>query len=329
MSFARAAVVAIAALQFSFEPQTGGTPMIGVVEVPKLLQVYSPTTGEPLAPTGVRIPLRAQPAGESPVVATVTKREDLATVEYMYEEAAAIVHPRQGSWCQVRTSGGVAGWIAAADAGNFLSLEELFDEHMAYLTHAWDGRLFAGPGAADRVLVPDDPDRRLAGYLEPDVPNVAPGVVVPLFETQNSVTSVASVQTNRADEVLQTTHQIPHQVIVLETRPGWYQVARANHDGEWRSAARLWVQAFPVWRFRPVAEGQPMTALAERVWGPESRDVRVTGMRTVGDRLWVEVELITGHDCGAVGAGMVRARGWIPAHAPSGDLNVWYYPRGC
>jgi hypothetical protein len=46
MSLARAAVAAIAALQVSFGPQTGGTPMIGVVEMPRLLQVYSPTTGE-------------------------------------------------------------------------------------------------------------------------------------------------------------------------------------------------------------------------------------------------------------------------------------------
>jgi hypothetical protein len=72
-----------------------------------------------------------------------------------------------------------------------------------------------------------------------------------------------------------------------------------------------------------------MRALAERAWGPESRDVRVTGMRTVNGALWAAVEVITDHDCGGSGAGVVRVRGWLPAHAASGDLNVWYYPRGC
>jgi hypothetical protein len=99
--------------------------------------------------------------------------------------------------------------------------------------------------------------------------------------------------------------------------------------GEWRDAPRLWIQATPVWRFRPVADDAQMKELAARAWGPESRDVRVTGSRTIGGKLWSEIELITGHDCGRPGADVVRVRGWVPAHAASGDLNVWYYPRGC
>jgi hypothetical protein len=115
---------------------------------------------------------------------------------------------------------------------------------------------------------------------------------------------------------------------VFEVRPGWYQVARQDRYGEGKKAPRLWLQASPVWRFRSVADGPPMKALAERAWGPENRDVRVIGTRTVGGALWAEVELISGHDCGATEV-VVRARGWVRAHAPSGNLNVWYYPRGC
>ncbi len=363
MSLARLALVAIAVLQLPFEPQTNGTPLIGVVEVPALLSVYGPA-GEPIVPENVRIPLRARPSADAAVIATITKPDDLSTVEYTYEESAAMVHAREGTWSLVKTAGGTAGWIAAEDAGTFHSLEELLDEHMAYLTEAWDGSLLAAPGSADRVLIPDDPDRRLAGYIEPNVPEVrivlqpgqdpeevrqtyratgmgsrtAPdgtrilsletGVLVPLFEKPNMISVAAHVQTNRADEVLQTTHQTPPQVLVFETQPGWYQVARENPT-DWRAAPRLWLQASPLWRFRPVADGQPMRTLAERAWGPESRDVRVTGTRTIDGKLWAEVELITDHDCGRPGAGLVRGRGWIPAHAASGDLNVWYHSRGC
>ena len=363
MSLARFALAAIVVLQLPFEPQTKGTPLIGVAEVPRLLKVYG-SPGEPVVPNNVRIPLRARPSADSAVVATITKPDDLATVEYIYEESAAMVHAREGTWSLVKTAGGTAGWMAAEDAGTFHSLEELLGENMAYLTEAWDGTLFAAPGMTDRVLIPDDPDRRLAGYIEPNVPEVrivlkpgqdpeevrqayratgmgsrtAPdgtrilsletGVLVPLFEKPNMISVAAHVQTNRADEVLQTTHQTPPQVLVFETQPGWYQVARGNPT-EWRGAPRLWLQASPLWRFRPVADGQPMRTLAERAWGPESRDVRVTATRTIDGRLWAEVELITEHDCGGPGAGVVRVRGWLPAHAASGDLNVWYYPRGC
>jgi hypothetical protein len=367
MSLARLALVAIAVLQLPFEPQTNGTPLIGVVEVPALLSVYGPA-GEPVVPENVRIPLRARPSADAAVIATITKPDDLATVEYRYEGSAAMVHAREGTWSLVKSSGGAAGWMAANDAGTFHSLEELLDEHMAYLTEAWDGSLFAAPGTTNRVLIPDDPDRRLAGYIEPNVRDVRivlqpgqdaqavrdayreayratgigsstgpdgtrvlsleTGVIVPLFEKPNGLPSAMYVQTNRADEVLQTTHQTPQQVLVFATQPGWYEVAREN-PVEWRTAPRLWLQASPVWRFRPVTDIGQLKELATRAWGPESRAVRVTGTRTIDGRLWAEVELITEHDCGGPGAGVFRVRGWVPAHAPSGDLNLWYYSRGC
>ncbi len=308
MFLARSALIAIALVQLSFEPQTNGTPLIGVVEVPALLSVYGPA-GEPVVPENVRILLRARPSADAAVIATITKPDDLATVEYTYEESAAMVHAREGTWSLVKTAGGTAGWMGSNDAGTFHSLEELLDEHMAYLTEAWDGSLFAAPGTTDRVLIPDDPDRRLAGYIEPNVTDVrivlqpgqdpeevrqayratgmgsrtAPdgtrilsletGVLVPLFEKPNMISVAAHVQTNRADEVLQTTHQTPPQVLVFETQPGWYQVAREN-PREWRAAPRLWLQASPVWRFRPVADGQPMRTRRACVGAGEPRRAR-------------------------------------------------------
>lgn len=369
MSFVRLSVAVIAVVQLSFEPRTNGTPLIGVVEVPVLLRVSGPA-GEPVVPGNVRIRLRARPSTTGAVIATIARPDDLATVEYRYEEVAAMVYGREGMWSLVKSSTGIAGWMAAGDAGRFYSLEELLDGHMAYLTEAWDGNLFAAPGTTDRVLIPDDPDRRLVGYIEPNVrdvrivlqpgqdpealrnayreayratgigsspgPNgthilsIEPGIIVPVFEKPNELTAVTThIQTNRAGDMLQSTHQMPPQVLVFETRPGWYQVARENHVGEWRDAPRLWIQASPVWRFRPVADDAQMKELAARAWGPESRDVRVTGSRTIGGKLWADVELITAHDCGRPGADAVRVRGWVPAHAASGDLNVWYYPRGC
>jgi hypothetical protein len=54
----------------------------------------------------------------------------------------------------------------------------------------------------------------------------------------------------------------------------------------------------------------------------------VLGTQRVGDALWVQIEILDHSFC--VGrTPIARKRGWIPAHAPSGELNIWYPSRGC
>jgi hypothetical protein len=339
-----------------------GAPLMGVVEVPRVTGTYA-EDGTAVPPNPTRpVDLRREPADSSPVAASVTSIDQLETVEYTSEERAAIVYGREGEWSRVRTSGGIDAWLSPRDAGEFHSLEELLRNSHAYLTEAWDGALFAQPGGSEPVVIPDDPQRKMVGYVEPVVqqyrvvlrPDQDPevvrkafnvsgmgsgpgpdgtriyyfeiGTVIPVFAEPNIQGPIAThIQTDRA-QGLRGTGQSPPQVIVFENRGGWYQVAETN-DGEWRTARRRWLQVSPLWRFHPVKSDAEMAALAERAFGPESRDAKVMGFRIVDGVLWVDVELVYVTECS--GAEVPRVRGWVPAHARSGALNVWYYARGC
>jgi hypothetical protein len=45
-------------------------------------------------------------------------------------------------------------------------------------------------------------------------------------------------------------------------------------------------------------------------------------------QLWFLVVVVDGTICDG-GPRSVLAAGWIPAHSASGQLNAWYYSRGC
>ncbi len=72
----------------------------------------------------------------------------------------------------------------------------------------------------------------------------------------------------------------------------------------------------------PGAEG------ARRV--PVQTDVRVLQFRRVAGRLWIRVEVLSGPAgiaCEYNAKPKVTRRGWLPAHAPSGEPTVWFYAR--
>ncbi|HXV64986.1 MAG TPA: hypothetical protein VEK15_30100 [Vicinamibacteria bacterium] len=58
-------------------------------------------------------------------------------------------------------------------------------------------------------------------------------------------------------------------------------------------------------------------------------NVRVLGFRRVGEELWVDVEVMSHSFCEGAEEPKVTASGWIPAHAASGELTIWFYSRGC
>jgi hypothetical protein len=84
-----------------------------------------------------------------------------------------------------------------------------------------------------------------------------------------------------------------------------------------------------VWRFHEVAGEAERERLAEEAWGREHRDVRVVGFRDVAGVLWLEIESLSHTSCSSSEPPTVKARGWIPAHAPSGEPTVWFAARGC
>lgn len=75
--------------------------------------------------------------------------EPLPTEDYAYESPGAIVLERRGKWFRIRLSKGSA-WLESSAQDEFFGLEQLFEERLTYLTEAWNGRVAATPGAADR-----------------------------------------------------------------------------------------------------------------------------------------------------------------------------------
>jgi hypothetical protein len=306
--------------------QTAPLRTIGLVEVPRLFNLYSPD-GHRIAPAkNFGIELRTRPALDSPIAARIVAPDQLKAKEYGYEELGAVVYARDRNWSFVETSKGVAGWLAPADAGAFHSLESLITDGLTYLTDDWNGFVSESPDSARRVRVPGDPARTLVGFL---VPQVKTATSHPVFaRPDRSARVIRRVTTKDPDAALQTSHSIPHQVLVLDRRPGWFRVAPADqHLGQMEGA---WLEEAPIWRFHAVTDEAEQRTLADRAWGPEDWNVRTLGTRRVGDALWIEVEVLSHSFCeDPRKPPVVRARGWIPAHAPSGLPNIWFYSRGC
>ncbi len=62
---------------------------------------------------------------------------------------------------------------------------------------------------------------------------------------------------------------------------------------------------------------------------PGYENVRVSALRTVGGKLWVDVEVISHSFCESDKPPTVKARGWIAAHDETGAPTVWFPSRGC
>jgi hypothetical protein len=306
--------------------QTAPLRIVGLVEVPRLFNRYSPE-GKPIPPAkDISIKLRTRPALDSPIAATIVAPDQLNAKEHRYDERGAVVYARDRNWSLVETSKGVTGWLAPADAGAFHSFESLIrDYKRGYLTGDWNGFVSESPDGARRVRVPGDPARTLVGFL---VPQPRTATVQPVFARPDRSARVIRRVTTKNLDALQTTGSIPHQVLVLERRPGWYRVAPANQSlGQMEGA---WLEEASAWRFHAVTDDVERGKLAERAWGPEKWRTRTVGTRRVGDALWFEVEVLSHSFCeDPRRPAVVRARGWIPAHAPSGLPNIWFYSRGC
>ena len=128
--------------------------------------------------------------------------------------------------------------------------------------------------------------------------------------------------------------------IVLAQNDRWYQIRLA--DGA------AWVRATSRDEFKPLAAlfDQALTALTEHFTGrlrnspggafigqrfTDNQSVRVLEIRQQGDAQWINVEVLDYSPC-SVPVGkepQVIGRGWLPAHAESGEPTVWFSSRGC
>lgn len=128
--------------------------------------------------------------------------------------------------------------------------------------------------------------------------------------------------------------------IVLSQQGRWFKIRLA--DGA------AWVNAGSRDEFKPLAAlfDQALTSITGHFTGrlrnspggtlvgerfTDNQSVRVLEIRQAGDAQWIHVEVLDYSPC-TVPVGkepQVIGRGWLPAHADTGEPTVWFSSRGC
>ena len=130
--------------------------------------------------------------------------------------------------------------------------------------------------------------------------------------------------------------------IVTDRRDRWFKV-RLNDGSAWLHASdrdefyplqklissdlAYLTEAFAGTRLSPApgATGRIIVATDGRPQPP----VHVREFRTVNNRLWVHVEVLSHSVCEGDAMPKVIAQGWLAAHDASGEPTVWFPSRGC
>ena len=259
---------------------------------------------------------------------------ELPFEEHEYEDPATIVLERRDRLFRVRLSDGSA-WLRASDSAEYLPLPELLQRAEAHLTDSWDGAIFVEPESPARVPVPRDPRRRMVGYLVTVEEDAEPSTWISIFNEPGDAASIGRFQVNHSGDAVEISRgfhgsheRSAWKVIVFDRRPGWYQVA-LRREGWW-NAERAWIQEAPAWQFHELKNDAERERLAEEAWGREQFSARVAGYKEVNGRLWLDVELLSHSICERAGEEPAfKARGWMPAHAASGEPAIWFSARGC
>lgn len=192
--------------------------ILGLIEIPSILGYAEPTPQESSA-----ITLYSLPAIGSDPVGVLEAPDQIEAREHGYEESGAVVYGYQRAenqtWYRVRLMSGQAGWLSERDAGRFHPLTQLLDSSLAYMTDAWDGRVYVKAG---------------------------------------------------------------------------------------REASTQLVQDA----------------------GPET-SIEIASSARIGDDIYFLVVVLSGSICTSDEPGEVIAAGWVPAYAENGEVNLWYWSRGC
>jgi hypothetical protein len=129
--------------------------------------------------------------------------------------------------------------------------------------------------------------------------------------------------------------------LVVDRRGSWFKVRLAE--------GAAWVQASARDKFYPLEDllengltyltgdwdgqlrGRPGAAArsARTPSGTGEPSVKVLKSLRVDGELWFDVQVMSHSPCDAAAEPNVVDRGWVPAHAPSGEPSIWFYSRGC
>lgn len=126
--------------------------------------------------------------------------------------------------------------------------------------------------------------------------------------------------------------------VVLEQHNDWFKLRTA--DGP------VWIQATPQAKYHslasllqkrlsyitPASAGHIFTRpggsdISASVSGETS--VSVVKSTNVDDKLWLYVQVMSHSICDPSEKPDVVLQGWMPAYTPAGQLNLWFYARGC
>ena len=77
-----------------------------------------------------------------------------------------------------------------------------------------------------------------------------------------------------------------------------------------------------------VAVGDLATGTVLDVRGDEI-PIAVAGSSMFAGELWILVVVLKESVCSSSDAPRALKSGWIPAHSAVGELNIWFYSRGC
>lgn len=128
--------------------------------------------------------------------------------------------------------------------------------------------------------------------------------------------------------------------IVIDRQDHWYKIRLADGSA-WLQAPkrssflgldRLFTDRLTYlteeWDGRlAAAAGGPLRGDTRR--DLSERSVRVREVRRTASGFWIHVAVLEASPCESSGDPRVASEGWVPAHAVSGELTVWFYSRGC
>lgn len=199
-----------------------------------------------------------------------------------------------------------------------------------------------GAGACDKFT-----PAAVALYLAPESGPIVASIRVDQYWTFHDVGGCEGLKVGVHRSDRQGNQQLPVMeytyeataAVVLEQRGRWFRV-RLTDGAAWLHASDR-AEFFSLERL--VADG--LTYLTDG-WdkrlarspgesGEELRGVRpdppvqVFGFRHHDGELWVEVAVLSHSFCESNEEPRVSARGWLRAHARSGDPAIWFYSRGC
>jgi hypothetical protein len=216
-------------------------------------------------------------------------------------------------------------------------------EVLTHLQALTSGYAAPSPPSGQPVLpLPGDPHAELRGLLA--LPALTAGPTpqrgLTLYRAPDTESAVLA-EVSRLDELM--TRELAGEqpaAVVAARRDGWYELTL-------RDGRRGWVPASDAGAFRDLAalltnrlnyltaewDGWlwPSSGAGYPAKGPRSGNetpARIVGSETVGDTLWLQVEVLDRSPCDGPGERVVQG-GWVPAFTPAGKLVAWYYARGC